>query len=167
MGWDPSDIHLDDDWLELASITAGGSSTNLSSGTITARKYLWVQAYLEPASSSAARMSFNNDSTSYALRRADNGASDTTSINQSFIELFSATTTPIFVNIFIVNISAREKLVIGSTVNQNTAGVTVSPNRREFIGKWDNTASQITEIDLDSSSGNWNNNSRVNVWGFD
>jgi len=165
LGYDPADTHTTNFWEELASVNASGSSTNLSSGTITAKKYLWVQAWLKNSTSHTTAMTFNNDTTTYAYRLSDNGAADSTSTSQADISLYSATTTPIFVNMFIINNSANEKLVIGHTINQNTAGAATEPNRRQFVGKYDNTAAQITEIDLDSSSGNWDSSSIIKVWG--
>jgi len=164
LGWDPADTHTTNFWEELASVNASGSSTNLSSGTITAKKYLWIQCYLKNTSSHTSDMIFNNDTTSYAYRVSDDGGLDVTSASQSNIELYSATTTPVFVNMFILNNSGNEKLVIGHTVNQNTAGPSTAPKRREFAGKHDNTA-QITEIDIDSDSGNWDSKSIIKVWG--
>ena len=167
LGWDAADTHTTNFWEELASINASGSSTNLSSGTISAKKYLWVQCYLKNTTSHASNMTFNNDTTTYSIRNSDDGGTDATSVSQSNIELFGAITTPIFVNMFILNISANEKLVISHTVNQNTAGAGTAPGRRELVGKYDNTAAQITEIDLDSTSGNWDSSSIIKVWGSD
>ena len=167
LGWDPADTHTTNFWEELASVNASDSSTNLSSGTITAKKYLWVQAWLKNTTSHTSDMTFNNDATTYAYRISDNGGTDVTSTSQADIELFSATTTPIFVNMFMINRSASEKSVIGHTINQNTAGAGNASNRREFVGKHDNTASQITEIDIDSSAGNWDSASIIKVWGSD
>jgi hypothetical protein len=46
LGWDPADTHTTNFWEELASVDlSGGASDNLSSGTFTAKKYLWVQCY--------------------------------------------------------------------------------------------------------------------------
>ena len=167
LGWDGADSHTTNFWEELASVNASGSSTNLSSGTITAKKYLWVQAWLKNTTSHTTALTFNNDTTTYAYRLSDNGGADATSTSQANISVYSAVTTPIFVNMFIINVSANEKLVIGHTVSQSTAGAATITDRREFVGKWDETASQITEIDLDSSSGNWDSASIIKVWGSD
>lgn len=167
LGYDENDTHTNNYWESLASVNATGSSTNLSSGTILSKKYLWVQCWLKNTTSHTSDMTFNNDTTTYSYRNADNGAADGTSLSDSHIELYSATTTPIFCNMFIFNSSSREKLVIGHTINQNTAGATSAPNRREFIGKYDSTSAAITEIDIDSSSGNWDSTSIINVWGAD
>ena len=167
LGWDPTGTHTTNFWTELASINASGASTNLSSGTITAKKYLWVQAWLKNTTSHTTGMTFNNDTTTYSYRLSDNGGADSTQVTQADISLYSAVTTPIFVNMFIINNSATEKLVIGHTISQSTAGAGTAPNRREFVGKYDSTAAQITEIDIDSSSGNWDATSIIKVWGSD
>ena len=167
LGWDPLDITIADFWEELASVTATGSSTNLSSGTFTAKKYLWVQAWHESTSAHVCNMTFNNDTTTYSYRNSDDGGADATSTSDAHIELNQSTSTGVFTNMFIVNVSANDKLVIGHSVLQSTAGAGTAPSRREFVGKYDNTAAQITEIDLDSSSGNWSNNSIIKVWGSD
>lgn len=165
LGWDPLDEGTTNFWVELASVNASGASTNLSSGTITAKKYLWVQAWLKNTTSHTTGMTFNNDTTTYSYRLSDNGGADSTQVTQADISLYSAVTTPIFVNMFIQNISANNKLVIGHTISQSTAGAGTASNRREFVGKYDNTAAQITEIDLDSSAGNWDSSSIIKVWG--
>ena len=167
LGWDPLDNTSSNFWEELASVNAGGASTNLSSGTITAKKYLWVQAWLKNTTSHTTGMTFNNDTTTYASRYSDNGGADSTAASQGDISLYSAVTTPIFVNMFIINNSANEKLVIGHTNSQSTAGAGTACNRREFIAKYDSTAAQITEIDIDSSAGNWDSTSIIKVWGSD
>jgi hypothetical protein len=49
-------------------------------------------------------------------------------------------------NMFIINNSANEKLVIAHVFDQNTAGAGTAPTREEAVGKWANTSAQITEI---------------------
>ena len=46
-------------------------------------------------------------------------------------------------------------------------GATNDPERMEFVGKWANTSNQITEIDFDSTSGNFPTSSIIKVWGAD
>ena len=52
LGYDPDDEEGTSVWEELASVDlSGGTGDSLSSGTISAKKYLWVQAYLEQSGS--------------------------------------------------------------------------------------------------------------------
>tara|TARA_R110002126_G_scaffold162965_1_gene310862 strand:+ start:449 stop:1522 length:1074 start_codon:yes stop_codon:yes gene_type:complete len=165
LGWDDSDTHTTNFWEELASVNASGSSSNLSTGTFTAKKYLWIQYYVETTSTVYSINRFNNDTTAtYAWRNSSNGGGDsTTASDTAFYPAVSAANGH-FCNMFIVNNSANEKLVISHTVSQNTAGAT-APQRREGTTKWANTSSQITEMDIDASTGNWGANSIVKVWG--
>ena len=168
LGWDPDDTHANNFWEELASVTASGSSSNLSSGTITAKKYLWLQWFVEPSSSGTLSLTFNNDTDpNYGYRYSLDGGSEFTDTSVAAIKPQFTSTTPFFTNMFIINNSGNEKLTISHSVSQNTAAATTAPRRMEVVGKWDNTASQITEIDLDTSAGNWNSNSFLKVWGAD
>jgi len=169
LGWDPADTHTTNFWQELASVTASGSSTNLSSGTITAKKYLWVQAFLD-GTTTRSQVTFNNDTGSnYADRYNANGGNEGTQTSQAHFDtqgIFSSTN-PRFFNMFIINNASNEKLCICHTVAINGTGATNAPNRYETVGKWTNTSNQITEIDLDSVSGNWGSVSELRVWGAD
>ena len=172
LGWDPADTHTNNFWEELASVELGSAGDNLSSGTITAKKYLWVQAYCKDNGSAIySRLSFNNDAASgnYAFRRSFDGSADATGTSQNNIaDLLASATYPHFVNMFIINNSSNEKLVIGHTVGQNTAGAGNAPLRTEFVAKWVNTSNQITEIDLDNTgAGSYDTNSKLKVWGAD
>jgi hypothetical protein len=70
LGWDPADTHTSNFWEELASVDSRWSS-KLSSGTFTAKKYLWVQCYIHRTSSVERKIfdyTFNNDTGSnYAI----------------------------------------------------------------------------------------------------
>tara|TARA_R110000850_G_scaffold258164_1_gene384614 strand:+ start:218 stop:433 length:216 start_codon:yes stop_codon:yes gene_type:complete len=70
---------------------------------------------------------------------------------------------------FIINNSANEKLVIGHTVSAGTAGAGTAPEFRfEFVGKWANTSSQITNITLtNKGTGDYDTTSIMKVWGSD
>ena len=167
LGWDPTDTHTTNFWEELASVNATGSSTNISSGTISAKKYLWVQCFTK-GWTTGVNMTFNNDTgNNYARRYSNLGAADGTSVNEPSIAdmVGGASSNPSFTNIFIVNNSANEKLAIGHNVDNNGTGATNYPDRIEMVGKWANTSAQITEIDLDSTGSNFSSNSILKVWG--
>ena len=169
LGWDPSDTHTTNFWEELASVNASGSSTNLSSGTITAKKYLWVQLWTSDVAGDV-NTTFNNDTgTNYARRYSTNGGTDSTTTSQSNLNnlLGAGNGTKTFSNTFIINNSANEKLSITNHIRQNTAGAGTAPTRMENVGKWSNTSAQITEIDIDSTSGNFSSTSILKVWGSD
>ena len=166
LGWDEDDTHTTNFWEELASVSGDGTSTTLSSGTITAKKYLWVQAYSNATSQDSA-FQFNNDTASnYSTRWSDNGGADSTSTSESRIDLTFGS--PSFTNMFIINNSANEKLCIHHQLDASTAGAT-APRRYERVSKWANTSAQITEIDYinQSTSVNFPSGSILKVWGSD
>lgn len=172
LGWDSADTHTTNFWEELASADlSGGANSQLDSGTFTGKKYLWFQAYLDTRSSSAdVYIKPNNSSSSdKSFRYSDNGASDTTfTTNPNWWAEGFYGTTPSFVNGFIINNSANEKLCICHAVQQNTAGSGNVPQRRESVMKWAYTSGQITQLVFHTgSSATYGTNSIVKVWGSD
>jgi hypothetical protein len=170
LGYDPDDTHTDNFWEELANVDlSGGSADLLSSGTITAKKYLWVQAYIEPTGTVDIDVTFNNDTgANYARRNNYNGGTDSTNTSQNNLQWSNNVTVPQFMNCFIINNSANEKLSIMEQVRQGTAGAGTAPDRYHISGKWANTSSQITEIDItNGESGSYDTKSFIKVWGAD
>jgi len=170
LGWDPADTHTTNFWEELASVELGSAGDNLSSGTITAKKYLWVQAHLKNSGSIGAHLNFNNDTGSnYAHRRSYQGGSDGTQVSTNVPDMAAnGQSQNVFINLFIVNNSANEKLVIMHSNGTSTAGAGTAPNRWEGVIKWANTSAQITEVDIDNSqSGDYDTGSIIKVWGSD
>ena len=165
LGWDPDDTHTTNFWEQLASVEGDGTSTTISSGTIPARKYLWVQAFTN-ASSQNTGFQFNNDTgNNYTIRRSTNGGTDATETSIGYIE--GSDTSKAFTNMFIINNSANEKLTIGQSIHNPTAGAGTAPTRNEVAGKWTNTSAQITEIDYmqQTTSVNFPSGSFIKVWG--
>ena len=169
LGWDPTDTHTTNFWEELASVDlSGGSADVLSSGTISAKRYLWVQFYVKKSGSIVPEVSFNDSTANeYAYRFSDNGASDgTVQVNKSAFRT-STDDTNSFVNMFIINNSSTEKLAIVHSSDVTTTGAGAAPSRREIVAKWTGS-SQITKIDIDNvSSGNFDTASTMKVWGAD
>ena len=168
LGYDPSDTHTTNFWEELASVEADGSSTDMSSGTITAKKYLWIQLFQKGIAGDV-RLRFNSDSgNNYNRRYNQNGVADNTDGSAQHISnMIGLGSTPSFGNAFIINNASNEKLVMGHHVQQNAAGAGSTPQRIEFVGKWANTSNQITNVNILSSSGNFPSGSILKVWGAD
>ena len=115
-------------------------------------------------------MRFNSDSTSsYSFRYSSNGATDVTAVNDSNALVGTGgVSTPTFTNMFIVNNSANEKLVISQNVYQSSAGAASDPDTFAAVNKWVNTSSQITSIQLINLSGGvYEAGSIIKVWGSD
>ena len=165
-------------WERLASVTLPSTGDTLDSGTFTARKYLHIECYSEATGGSIqSNIRFNGTGSSdndYCYRHSGNGGSDTTRVSRNDIEPYQASTiatgTSQYVVMDIINISGQEKLIIGHTTKQNTAGSGTAPDRREFVGKYVTTSGQITSVQFVNNggdSGDFNTNSTVTVWGAD
>ena len=169
LGWDPDDTHTDNFWQELANVNlSGGANSNLSSGTISAKKYLWVQYYAQTSSSADIKFTFNNSTSGYCDMRQINDSSYTGKINQDNWEDEGGLSSNqgIFVNMFIINNANSAKLgIVNSVRDMGSSGT--EPQTRHWVGKWTDTTNQITEIDLTTSSGNLQSVSELRVWGAD
>ena len=171
LGWDPADTHTSNFWEELASVNGDGTG-GFDTGTFTSKKYLWVQAYLDPSTSARNNFRVGNTTidigSNYANRYNTDGLNETPIGSQTIIRPnASSYSTPSFFNMFIINNSANEKLVIGHTVIQNTAEASTAPNRIEFVSKWADISNQIDIIEAFPSSGNYSTTSQIKVWGAD
>lgn len=173
LGYDPADTHTEDVWEELASVTGDGTSTTLDTGTFTAKKYLWIQAYLDGGASSLTTnlWRFNSDSGSnYSSRYSRNGTEGTnSSITHLNVNITGASTyANHFYNGFMINNSATEKLSIIDGVVQNTAGAGNALARVNATPKWANTSSQITSMQIvNDNSVNFTSKTFLKIWGFD
>ena len=170
LAWDPTDTHTNNFWEELASVELTSSGDNLTTGTITAKKYLWIQTFSKSdgGGNTSGRITFNDDTASnYGARYSDNGTADLTSVGRS--DIFNnplTSTTNVYANYFVINNLADEKLVIINTVFQNTAGAGTAPGRVEVAAKWANTTEQITKIDFDNGDGgDFAGGTFLKVWG--
>ena len=167
LGWDPADTHTTNFWEELASVELSSAGDNLSSGTFTAKKYLWVQVFLKASGSINTDFTFNNDTGSnYSERWSINGGADGSATSLNKLDILSSTSYNEFANMFIINNSSNEKLVMSHMNFQNTAGAGNAPSRSEQVHKWANTSSQITSMQLVTGSGNFTGG-QIKVWGAD
>ena len=169
LGWDPADTHNSNFWEELASVELGVAGDDLSSGTISAKKYLWVQAWYknDGASDINALVRFNGDTgTNYSSRYSANGGADVTRTSRTWIDIESGSQRAKFVNMFIINNQSNEKLVIFNQMDYGASGAGNAPNRWEGVGKWTNTSNQITEINFKQlDAGDYASGAFIKVWG--
>ena len=167
LGWDPADTHTTNFWEELDSTDFSGSADSFDSGTFTAKKYLWVQCYLEGTSDMRGfDVQFNSDTgTNYAMRRSLNGATDSTFTGNAALQAAGGNSaTNVFWNMFILNNSTQNKLCSVHSVSVATQGAGTAPIRDELVGKWVNT-SQITSITVRDGSSGKITTGKLRVWG--
>jgi len=171
LGYDPTDTHTTNFWEELASVELTSAGSELSSGTFTAKKYLWIQAYIKGDGSSTPnlRVQVNGDTGSnYAERQSSNGASDGTGGSQDHFPAGNGGKFGNFSNMFVINNASNEKLFIIHGATVDTSGAGTAPTRREIAGKWANTSNQITSIKIYKTvGGNYQSGSVIKVWGSD
>ena len=178
LGWDPADTHTTNFWEELASVDTGAGEV-LDSGTFASKKYLWFQfdIVVDEYNNTNATIRFNSDQNgNYARRLSQNGmGTDNTATGQTNMTFTYSGGKRVFGNYFVINNSSSEKLAIGHTTaigtaaNSTSEGAGVAPRRVEVVGKWANTSSQITQIEvLDTAQGDLGLTSgTIKVWGSD
>ena len=177
LGWDPADTHTTNFWEELANVDyQSGGALVVSTPTFTAKKYLWVQAYVKQASPYASGMTFNGDttrgSTNYAFRYSANGGTDPTPHINTWATIKNYSTLAgggFFFNAFIINNASNEKLVIGTTSENPATGSGAAPNNIQSVAKWNDATNPITKVNIigESGSGNISNGTQIRVWGSD
>ena len=177
LGWDPDDTHTNNFWEELASDSPTGSAGESMDVSFTAKKYLWVQWYIDADSPySFSQMRVGNSSvdtgSNYATRYSINGATDGTGTSADKWDLNASTLgagEQEFGNMFIINNASNEKLMMCWIGGNNTgAGAANAPHRSEWTGKWDNTSNQIDTIQmLTNGSDTKTSKSFIKVWGAD
>jgi hypothetical protein len=169
LGWDPDDTHTDNFWEELASVNGDGTA-DFDTGTFTAKKYLWIQAFLDRSSNSNNTQFQVGNSTldtgsNYSRRRNENGGTDELSggSGESYMNMATYSTKE-FHNFFVINNSGNEKLFICHSNLSSTAGNI--PNRLEGVYKWANTSNQINIFGVNSGGANTlSSSSQIKVWG--
>lgn len=172
LGWDPADTHTNNFWTELASVDlSGGASETLDSGTFTAKKYLWIQVYFKATGGTVEPDFQVNGLTTniYANRYSINGGADSTYTSAPRI-LGSGVPQSAFFNIFIINNSANEKLIIMNEVYTAGLGAGNAPSRRETVAKVELTTAQITRIlwtENSGGAGTFDTSSYMKVFGSD
>jgi len=171
LGWDPADTHTTNFWEELASVELGSAGDSISSGTFTAKKYLWIQGYVIASGAIQGKIRVGNGTidsgSNYADRNSVDGGSDGTNTSGTAIGVGGGGSTGgEFFNCFVINNASNEKLFIIHSVKQNTAGAGTAPRRKEVVGKWSNTSNQINIVEyLQSEAGSFDTGSFIKVWG--
>ena len=120
----------------------------------------------------AADLQFNSDTGSnYGWRISSEGASDVASSSgqvRLVVDRGQVSSAPSKITGYIINKSDKEKLVISEAIAQETAGAGNAPGRRELVGKWANTSSAITSVDMiNPESGSFGSGSYLKVYGSD
>ncbi len=171
LGWCNSDTHgtACNFWQELTTANWCSGST-IETCTFPERKYLWVQAWTTNTCVTNTRLKVGkttiDNCANYSSRdtRNDAACSAPTSINEILVSRGGPTCNLDFLNMFIVNCSAQDKLFIIHGARTMTAGSANVPERQETNGKWANTSVLIDKLRLDTE-GNDFTGGTIKVWG--
>ena len=161
-------------WQELANVELSSAGDTLDTSTITAKKYLWIQAFIPEGAGHHGYIYFNGDdggsNNNYARRGSINGGNDITTTDDDEINWSHDTNTAKYLNMFVINISDKEKLCIAEYMDYGSSGAGNAPNRIEWVYKWANTSAQITSVKLynnQASSNDFPIGTTLKVWGSD
>jgi hypothetical protein len=172
LGWDGADTHTDNFWSPLANVNGGGTSA-FNTGTFTAKKYLWIQAYIDRSgASNNTQFQVGNatldTSSHYVRRRSEDGGTDEMSGAGGETYMNMATYgNKEFHNFFVINRSGEEKMFIINSNLLGASGVSNPPHRLEGVYKWTET-DQINIVGVNSGGANTlSSDSFIKVWGSD
>lgn len=173
LGWDPTDVHTDNFWEELGSYEVTGSAETIIDLSFTAKKYLWIQAFIKPTATMNTFMRIGNGTvdtgSNYAHRFSNNGEADGTQVsnNEGLFAVFSNTVDPKYFNTFLINNTTNEKLAITHAMTRGSAGAGNAPTRHESADKWVNTTNQMNVLQLykNAGTGQFDVGSIIKVWG--
>ena len=161
-------------WQELANVELSSAGDTLDTSTITAKKYLWIQAFIPEGAGHHGYIYFNGDdggsNNNYARRGSINGGNDITTTDDDEINWSHDTNTAKYLNMFVINISDKEKLCIAEYMDYGSSGAGTTPNRIEWVYKWVNTSAQISSVKLynnKASSNDFPIGTTLKVWGSD
>jgi len=142
-------------WKELDRVTLGSTSDTIDTGTFSAKDNLKFLLHVIRSGSVTVEMTFNADTGSnYAKRLSETGESDGTNVNQNYLKISIDNEDDEFHIMDFRNIANREKLgIIHVVARQSGTGAGNAPTRGETVGKWANTADQITRVTLTNTNG--------------
>lgn len=158
-------------WEEIGRTTLGSAGDTISVATIPSRNYLrFIIELIATGGNTNAGVTFNSDTGSnYALRVSINGAADTAVGSQTALNMHPSVGGQLLsLRLEGMNVATQPKLMgYTSYGSQGTTG-TNAPHRAEGVGKWGNTANQITSITVtNSSTGDYDIGSNIIVFGHD
>ena len=158
-------------WQELADVSLSSGADTLDTTSFTSKKYLWIQAFIPEGAGHHGYIYFNNDTgANYARRGSANGGTDFTTAPDNELNCTHDTNTAKYINLFVINVSDKEKLCVGEYMDSGSAGAGNSTNRIEWAYKWANTSAQISSVKLynnQASSNDFPSGTTLKVWGFD
>lgn len=148
--------------------TLTGTADAIEITDLTAKKFHFVLCHLLQSGAINPNPKLDADGgTVYARRASQDGAADSTSINDTKLSNFNATAYDFFAISYFANISGEEALMLQFVVRSNTAGAGNAPIRLEYASK-DSGMTQFTGIDFDNAGlGDFATDSNLSALGTD
>ena len=173
LGFDPTDglEATADFWQSLFTpVELAVQGDELNTGVFSAKKYMWLEAFVKNIGSITPRLRVGNTTVdvgnNYANRQSVNGGADGLSTSSNQINLSETGSYNYYIELFIVNFSTGEKLMIVWSIGQSALGPAVVPTRVQAVSKWVNLVSQIDTIRVyNDSSGDLAIGSILKGWG--
>lgn len=165
--WDSTGADAGIWWEEIGRTTLVSPGDSIAVTSLPARKYLKVIVTVYGGNLTTG-IRFNSDSgNNYTRRNSVNGAADSTGTSESSIVVATAgNIDDDYIELEVMNISTKEKLVHFRSNGYSTAGAGTAPGRKEGVAKWVNTANAIEVIAaVNSGSGDFAIGSEVVVLG--
>lgn len=137
-------------WVKEGTTTLSVAGDSISVSSLTDNdSYIILTNYFDSGNMSP-RVRLNSDTGSnYSARYSEDGATDTTLTSQGRMSFHTDTIAKNGFSVgYIFNVSTEEKLFIGFTVRQNTAGAGNAPKRAEAVGKHAQTSNPVDEIEI-------------------
>lgn len=148
----------------LGETILGSANATITLSGLTAKKHLYVEIYLTGKSATTADwLTLNNDTgANYDYSKQLTSGARSVSTGQAKAVLDNTGANAMLFRINIVNIAANIKLGIGDAIS-----ATIDTWNMGF--NWNNTADQITRIDINSDGGaqTYGAGSYIAVWGTD
>ena len=179
-GWDPADTHTTNFWELLHTATLSSDDSTFDSGVFdSTAKYLWIQVWYKGTGSTSVGNTFMRVGNStvdldsnYASRGSTNGIADVTSSSQTSMVVHDdagSDNIGFFNNMYILNDSATEKLIIGNSIQGNAVGAGSLPTRFDYTNKWANTSVQLDRLELLPQAGSPDiaSGAIMNIYGSD
>ena len=154
-------------WQELATVTVTeNTNTPLNLPTFATKKYLWVEHYINASTDCRIGLGTGGsvDSNNNYATRYYNGTSENTLVNFSAMLSHNSV---VYGNVFIRNLSDKEKIYIQREAGRGSAGAGNAMNRQEFAGKWVNTSGQINILQYYKNNAVFYPKTTIKVWGSD
>ena len=157
-------------WKEVARTTLGSDTSTIDVSSLTDKRYYMILSSFRMATGGNPYVRLNSDTGNfYNQRYGVNGGDSTFQTGRGrYGWVAGINTLPYFHVDFAANIATKEKLLVGNTVHQNTAGAGNAPNRGEGVWKHSQTSNPITSVNhWDNSGGNYESGSECVVLGWD